>query len=411
MMPWFPHAQGTDATSRFRRHVAELECPDLNVGLCHKFLAAGLFLVSSARQISLSMRENSAWLERDHGIGRFTQLIDIIYWTIGLNHFAGAYHAQRVGIRRDRRQWRHYIDHREHIVFIDRHKQEWDTRLCTDKKFLFTELYPRGEPVIQVMMAAADGVLERELVGASVPASAFARDLIFKPSGGSMFDGIERWQHLPTTQCYQYYGSEGRTSTNEAYHRPVSLVELEEHFRALSVARPMLLQPWLKSHPDLDALCPHNIANFRFVTSRVGEKVEVISVLLRLGFDTAKLPDTTYQANVDLETGVLGWATSRVGAFGYTENHIETSARVKGLQVRGFDQMKALVSRVHRQFSKLPTIGWDVISTTDGILIMEGNLCWGADINQVGGPLLGETSYPEANLAAVARAETDVRNR
>lgn len=402
LLPWFPHARRTEASDRLRRLVAERDCPVAAPDWRYRIVAAGLFLVSGTRQIRIAMRRDAARFAREHGVGRLTQLVDLLYWTFGLNQFPGAYYLQRIVVRRDRRAWRHYIDHREHGGFLNHFSGAWDTRLCRDKKFLFTQLHPAGVPVIGVLLAAENGVLDRTIAGGPVPAAALAHDLIMKPSDGQMDEGIEYWHHEPATGGYRYFDHmKNQTSTADLYRREVSWAELERHFADLSVARPMLLQRWLKSHPDLAPINPHNIANFRLVTSRLAGRVEVISALLRLGFDRTRWPNTTYQANVDLATGVLDWATSRDAAFGYTECHIESGARVKGLRVDGFAAMKAMVCDAHARFSTVPNIGWDVVHTADGILIMEANLYWGADISQVAGPLLGETGYAAALLAVV----------
>jgi hypothetical protein len=48
----------------------------------------------------------------------------------------------------------------------------------------------------------------------------------------------------------------------------------------------------------------------------------------------------------------------------------------------------------------MPSIGWDIISSNWGAMVMEANAFWGVDIVQGCGRFLGDTGYAEAYLEA-----------
>jgi hypothetical protein len=71
------------------------------------------------------------------------------------------------------------------------------------------------------------------------------------------------------------------------------------------------------------------------------------------------------------------------------------------VKLEGWPEMKRIACLAHRCAPSIPNIGWDIIHTTEGVFIMEGNLFFGADIVQIAGPLLGETYYARANVAGL----------
>lgn len=403
ILPWFPYARGQGLMSRFRRTAAELEGPPDQHRFHYRLIAGLLFGPIALRQVLIAWSGRSVLTRREHGVGRFTQLIDLLYWTIGLNYPAYAYYMQRVVVRRDRKTWCRYVDHHEHLAVLTHHVHRWDTRICFDKLALHHRLDAAGIPTIPVLLAADAGRID-PAGGPGVPERGFPHDLLIKPATGKMEEGVEFWRHHADTGMFHlwHHRSKLDPSPAESVPRAVSFAELIEHLRMRSLEQPMLLQRWLRNAPEAGEISPHFLLNFRVVTALIDDRVTVISAICRMGFDRTTLPNNSYLANIDVATGVLGPATSRNREFGYGDVHLQTGQPVRGRRIARWDEIKHLAIRAHRFAAGVPSIGWDVIDTDSGLYIMEANLYWGVDISQVAGPFLGETLYPAAVLAAIA---------
>lgn len=79
-----------------------------------------------------------------------------------------------------------------------------------------------------------------------------------------------------------------------------------------------------------------------------------------------------FDADIDAETGV-------VISDGYQENgkvyevHPDTGIRIKGLQIPRWDEMLVMVDELMALLPEYGYIGWDLVLTKDGWVVMEGN--------------------------------------
>jgi len=95
-------------------------------------------------------------------------------------------------------------------------------------------------------------------------------------------------------------------------------------------------------------------------------------------------------ALVDLETGVLADGVG-LAEFGHTERydrHPDTGARITGTKVANWEMIRAGILDVAARLPFLPYVGWDVMTTDAGYLIMEGNKQSDVGLLQVHRPLL-----------------------
>ncbi len=88
------------------------------------------------------------------------------------------------------------------------------------------------------------------------------------------------------------------------------------------------------------------------------------------GFDAGGLV-----AAIDLESGRLGRAASAAdgGTAAFHEAHPDTGARIADVVVPDWANVMDLVARLAASLPFLPYIGWDVVLTDDGPVIIEGN--------------------------------------
>lgn len=94
-------------------------------------------------------------------------------------------------------------------------------------------------------------------------------------------------------------------------------------------------------------------------------------------------------APIDRERGALGPAVSLAadGALIAHERHPDTGAPIAGVAVPGLERMLAGVLDAARCFPEAPLVGWDVLMTDDGHVIIEANSPPGLSVWQVHAPL------------------------
>jgi Sugar-transfer associated ATP-grasp len=95
---------------------------------------------------------------------------------------------------------------------------------------------------------------------------------------------------------------------------------------------------------------------------------------------------------IDLDTGILG-PGAMVGGRNrvvWCDRHPETHARISGVEVPGWPELRDKVLEWSRRFSFAPCIGWDIVITRDGYSIIEGNSSPGLTMLQIHGPLLAD---------------------
>lgn len=386
-----------------RRIALEMEAQASGRGLPNPFIAALFYFPVSIRQIYIAFREGGWSTRKNFRVGYSRQFADLLYLCWRLNHSPHDYYQQKMWLRPSRKSWSQYLQQREHVAFVTRLQRSLPMERFDDKLELFRHLHAAGIPTIEVFLAAVNGRWLEPFIP-RLDDARLRRDLVIKPTNGTMYDGVEIWHYDPQTDTYR---PELFTKVNGIEARMVDeklpLSALLARVLSLAAQRSYIVQPCVKNNPALDPISPHMVANFRIVTARHQDRGKVIAALLRLGYDNLKYIPGTYQANVDLETGVLGVATGRHVQWGFGEHHIETGHRVTGYRIENWAQLKAIALRGHDQYPWMPTIGWDAIDSDRGPLLMEANAFWGADIVQLDCQFIGESGYAEACLEAYER--------
>jgi hypothetical protein len=138
-----------------------------------------------------------------------------------------------------------------------------------------------------------------------------------------------------------------------------------------------------------------SVNTIRVLTMRSvdGGEPFVVSAVHRFG-RPASVPTDNWSrggisAAVDLETGTLGPAASS-GKFDertWYPRHPDTNEPIEGVRVAGWPQVRSEVLALAGRTSFLPYVGWDVIVTDEGPVILEGNKNPDIDILQVHEPM------------------------
>ncbi len=95
-------------------------------------------------------------------------------------------------------------------------------------------------------------------------------------------------------------------------------------------------------------------------------------------------------AALDPETGILGSAAAHTsgGKINWTDVHPDTGAQIKGVKVEQWDFIYKSILELAEYAHYCPVIGWDIVSTKDGLRVIEANDSPGVDFLQLHKPIL-----------------------
>ncbi len=80
--------------------------------------------------------------------------------------------------------------------------------------------------------------------------------------------------------------------------------------------------------------------------------------------------------------------TTSEGTYSY---HPDTKQQIEGVHIPGWKSMTACLLAVLTQIPCLKYVGWDIIMTDDGFVLLEGNNCSDVNLLQVHRPLLADS--------------------
>ncbi|TXH31681.1 MAG: hypothetical protein E6Q98_26885 [Rhodospirillaceae bacterium] len=159
----------------------------------------------------------------------------------------------------------------------------------------------------------------------------------------------------------------------------LTLASLIDRIAAQSRDQALMVQPRLINHPDLADLADQSLLAVRVITclDELG-RPRVTHAMLRIlcMLEPAWPTEVELAAEIDLATGSLGQMTAdkKEMACSWFDRHPITGIAVSGRTVPQWNEIKDLALRAHvAACSDRFIVGWDIASTPDGPVILEGN--------------------------------------
>lgn len=224
-----------------------------------------------------------------------------------------------------------------------------------------------------------------------------AADLLSKPTNLKGAKGVMIWRYVGAE------GGEPRWLGAADSARPLTGGELRRELHTVSarLGSPIILQPFLRNHPELRDLGNGSLATVRLISLRF-EDTPAESLLAVLKIPLGDMPADNFHlgglaADVDIATGRLGRAAYQQHRYPIDQvtHDPGTGAPVAGRCLPLWDETRALALRAHDLLaSRTPIIGWDIAITADGPVLVECNNIPCNDLAQIGtGRPLGSTRY------------------
>jgi hypothetical protein len=160
-----------------------------------------------------------------------------------------------------------------------------------------------------------------------------------------------------------------------------------------------LISCYVEQCPEIAALYPRTVNTVRLLTMQDAESGEpfIAFSILRIGRASSYPVDNWSRgglsAEIDLETGKLNRGVSyanRSRTLTWHVAHPDSCARIEGVIVPHWQEIKTKMVEICRNVPFLQHVGWDLVVTSDGFRILEGNHHPEINMLQVHRPLLAD---------------------
>ncbi len=159
--------------------------------------------------------------------------------------------------------------------------------------------------------------------------------------------------------------------------------------QALSIA-----VPYVEQDSYARGIFPHTTNTVRLLTMRDRDGVFAAAAVHRFGTQRSIPADNFSRGglscSVDLETGILGPGV-RINPKGVAEEHgkhPDSDAQIEGVAIPRWQETLRGVLHLAEAVPFLRYVGWDIVVTPRGWVILEGNARTDVDVFQIHGPLL-----------------------
>lgn len=174
-------------------------------------------------------------------------------------------------------------------------------------------------------------------------------------------------------------------------------ITFEEFENKLSLLKTYLASLYLKQADYSNQIFPYSVNTIRILTMVNPQNGTpfIAAAAHRFGTNRSAPVDNCnaggITSNIDTETGILskGILTYFEGnILTWLDNHPDTGSKISGVQIPGWEDIKSKILKAAAKISYLKYIGWDIVVTKDGFVVLEGNNGPDIKLHQVHIPLL-----------------------
>jgi hypothetical protein len=139
-----------------------------------------------------------------------------------------------------------------------------------------------------------------------------------------------------------------------------------------------LLEQLIVQHPDLAAVCPGTVNTTRVTAFFDGETTHILAIAQKFGRGAVSDQMTFggFYTMLDDDGHAAGPGYDSHGHV--HERHPDSGFVIADFQLPLMDEVRAFVDRVARVVPQVQYVGWDIVVSPDGPVLVEGN--WGAGV-------------------------------
>jgi hypothetical protein len=209
--------------------------------------------------------------------------------------------------------------------------------------------------------------------------------LVFKPRGGRQGRNIIVAEFLQDTAGHIAVRSGGRQFSVSEFIDALPKDAFGDYDGGY---HGWLVQHFVNQHDFMLELAPYAVNTFRVVTFlTVAGDCKLMGAVLRLGRKGSPADNWDkggLAVGIDASMGRLGRGVFKPAYGGqWTAHHPDSGALLEGRQIPYWNAVIDLCSKAAVCFSGVPSIGWDVVLTSDGPAILEGNATWSLPLLQI----------------------------
>ena len=337
-------------------------------------------------------------LKTQYSISLTKQFMEIIKLGLMHNLHPSSYHKYGLWKNESKVNAHLYIQNKEHMKLLHKLDKRYEG---TDKNFLY------GKEAFFKACLAVDS-----LKNATIP-------IILYCKGGKIKSSLLPEEQLPEEDLFvKFTNLKGGIGADRFIYEKVlrkfcndsgsySQIELIDHLKKLSLTNPVIVQPRLRNHPEIeDKFTNGSLSTMRVVTYKINsKKADFLLASYRMPTGNGKVDNMSsggIAAKVD-SNGRLGYAyQSSSHMNGPYTHHPDSGYPIKGSYLPYYLEMINLAKTAHSELTDLYILGWDVAMSDHGPMLIEPNIFWGQGQMQVPHESpLGLTDFPKIYLEAM----------
>ena len=170
----------------------------------------------------------------------------------------------------------------------------------------------------------------------------------------------------------------GQAGTGVHRYHAAEIDDWEAFHRGLRERGELLIEEVIVQHPDLAAVCPGTVNTTRVTAFFDGTRTHILAMAQKFGRGAVSDQMTFggFYTMLDQDGHAVGAGYDSHGHV--HERHPDSGFRIADFQLPLMDEVRAFVDRVARVVPQVQYVGWDIVVTPDGPVLVEGN--WGAGV-------------------------------
>ena len=170
----------------------------------------------------------------------------------------------------------------------------------------------------------------------------------------------------------------GQAGTGVHRYHAADVMDWDAFHAELLSKKQVLVEEVIRQHADLAAVCPGTVNTTRVTAFFDGEKTHILAIAQKFGRGAVsdQMSFGGFYTMLDDDGHAVGPGYDSHGHVHIT--HPDSGFVIADFQLPMMDQVRAFVDQAARVVPQVQYVGWDVVVTPDGPVLVEGN--WGAGV-------------------------------